>query len=189
MVRITRRARTFIIAQFTWLTFSYAVFAGQVPPSGQAAPSTQQVTLGWVASADPTVVGYYLYYGTTSGVYTNKINVGTNTTWTVAALAAGTTNYFTTTSYNASGIESGYVPEVSYLVPGILTLTQNVISGLTSIHFPVAPGSSYQVQASSDLITWSNLWSTPTETTNAWVEYDEPVSSTIPARFYRLILQ
>jgi hypothetical protein len=187
MVQITRRARPFIIVQI-WLTLCSAVLGDQVPPSGQAAPSAQQVTLGWIASADPTVVGYYLYCGTTSGVYTNKINVGTNTTWTVAGLIAGATNYFTTTSYNSSGVESGYVPEVSYLVPGILTLTQNALSGLTSIRFPVAPGSSYQLQTSSDLINWSNLWTTPTEATNAWIEYDEPVSSTIPARFYRLIL-
>jgi len=78
----------------------------------------QQVTLEWTASVSPTVVGYYLYYGTINGDYNNKVDAGTNTTYTVSGLAGGSTNYFTATSYNSFGIESSYVPEVSYIVPG-----------------------------------------------------------------------
>jgi hypothetical protein len=151
-------------------------------------PSGQQVTLGWTASSDPTVVGYYLYYGNASGVYTNSIDVGTNTTFTVTGLVAGSTYYFTAASYTAAGTESPYVPEVSYVVPGILTVTQNPADATMRVRFPVAPTQSYQLQVSSDLKSWSNLWLTPTQTTNGWLEYDEPCTNTLPGRFYRLIL-
>jgi hypothetical protein len=161
-----------------------AIGAGvQPPPSGG-----QQVTFGWLASPDPTVVGYYLYYGTTSGIYTNKINVGTNTTYTSSGLVAGSNYYFNCTSYNAANIESSYVQEIPYVVPGILALTQNPASGAMRVQFPVASAQSYTLQASSDLQSWSNLWLTPTQTTNGWIEYDEPMTNTVSGRFYRLIL-
>jgi hypothetical protein len=133
------------------------------------------------------VVGYFLYYGTASGAYTNQTDVGTNTTFTVTGLVAGSTYYFSATSYTAAGIESSYVPEVSYIVPGILALTQDLASAIMRVQFPVAPAQSYQLQVSSDLESWSNLWLTPTQTSNGWLEYDEPCTNTIPSRFYRLI--
>ena len=161
---------------------STALGARVVPPAGH------QVTLGWNASPDPTVAGYYFYYGTASGVYNNRIDVGANTTFTVSGLVPGTTYYFTTTSYNAAGIESSYVAEVSYVVPGILTVTQNPADGSVVVGFPVAPGQTYQLQASFDLMSWSNIWLTPTQTTNGWIEYEDPVTNTVSAKFYRLLL-
>lgn len=146
----------------------------------------QQVSLAWGASPDPSVVGYYLYYGTTSGLYPNKIDVGTNLSFAVTDLAAGETYYFSATSHNATGVESEYVPEVSYIVPGILTLTPNPTNNLMQIRFPVSSPNFYQLQQSADLRSWTNLWVTPIQTTNAWIEYDEP--KTNATMFYRLIL-
>ena len=182
MVQISKIGRCFSVAFVIGLAFCSAARGAQQLPTGG-----QQVTLGWVASSDPTVVGYYLYYGTTSGVYSNKINVGTNTEFIVNGLAAGTTYYFTTTSYNAAGVESSYVPQVSYIVPGMLTVTQNPTNGITRVQFPVAIGQSCQLQASSDLESWSILWLTGIQATNQWIEYDEPLTNTVPGRFYRLI--
>jgi hypothetical protein len=179
--QILKKGRWLSVVSLIWLTLCSGVLGVQPAPPGQ-------LILGWNASPDATVVGYYLYYGPTTGVYTNKINVGTNTIFAVTGLVAGSTNYFTISSYNAAGIESGYVPEVSYIVPGILTLMQNPTNGIMRVQFPVASGQSYQLQASSDLMYWSNLWLTPTETTNAWIEYDEPLTNTVSRRFYRLIL-
>ena len=183
VLHILKAGRCLSVASLIWLTFCSAALGVRTAP-----PGGQQVTLGWNASLDPTVVGYYLYCGATSGAYTSKVDVGTNTNFTMTGLVAGSTYYFTSTSYNSAGVESGYVPEVSFLVPGILTVTQNPGSGVMSIQFPVAPTHSYQLQFSSDLKSWSDLWLTPTETTNAWVEYDDPLSLAIPSRFYRLIL-
>jgi hypothetical protein len=182
MVPILKTAKCLAVAGLSWLVFCSPVFGGQ------PGPSAQQVTLGWNPSSDPTVVGYTLYYGTSSGVYPNKIDVSTNTTFTLTGLVPGSTTYMNITSYNAAGMESSYVPEVSYIAPGVLALSQNAASGNTIIQFPVAPGGSYQLQCSPDLITWSNLWVTPTQTNNTWVQFSEPISTAIPSRFYRLIL-
>jgi hypothetical protein len=54
--------------------------------------------------------------------------------------------------------------------------------------FPVAVGQAYQLQSSSDLTTWANLWLTPTQTTNTWIEYDEPQNIALSGKYYRLIL-
>jgi hypothetical protein len=183
MVQITKTERCFSGACLIWLALCSAALGIQPPPA-----QTQQVTLGWNASADSTVVGYYLYYGTTSGVYTNKINVGTNTTFTMTNLVAGSTCYFTTASYNARGVESSFVPQVSYIVPGLLTVSHSRTNAVMNVQFPVAAGNSYQLQVSSDLMSWSNLWLTPTQATNEWISYSDPMTNTISRRFYRLIL-
>jgi hypothetical protein len=183
MAKISRTGRCLGRACLAWLTLCSAALGTQQPP-----PAWQQVTLGWNASSDPTVAGYYLYYGTASGVYTNKIDVGTNTMFTVSNLISGSTNYFTSTSYNSARVESSYVPAVSYIAPGFLGVAQNRTNGMMCVQFPVAPGQFYQLQASSDLVSWSDLWLTPVQSTNTWVEYDEPCTNTVSGRFYRLVL-
>ena len=185
MDQISKARRRLKAAVLIWLALFPAVLDAQTGPVG-----LQQVSLGWTASPDPTVVGYYFYYGTASGVYTNKTDVGTNTSSTAAGLVPGTTYYFSSTSYNAARVESGFVPQISYVVPGILTVTttQNQGSAITRVQFPVAPTHSYQLQSSPDLRNWSDLWQTTTQTTNGWLEYDEACSNAIPSRFYRLIL-
>jgi hypothetical protein len=149
---------------------------------------SQQVALGWTASPDSTVKGYYIYYGLSSSGCTNRINAGTNTQFTVSGLESGLTYYFSATSYNAAGMESSYVSEISYLVPGLLVLAQNPTNGALRIQFSVAIGGVYALQASSDLKSWGELWLTPAQTSNDWIEYDEPVTNTVAARFYRLII-
>jgi hypothetical protein len=186
MDQVSKTGRFFLGACLLWLAFCSAALGTQLLPGGQ------QLTLGWKASPDPTVVGYYVYYGTTSGVYTTKIDVGTNTAFTVSGLVAGTTYYFTETSHNTALQESSFVPEISWVIPGVLTVTLlstnsiNPTNLTTSVQFPVAPGQSYELQASSDLNTWINLWSTPNQPTNGWIQYTEPYTNTLPARFYRL---
>jgi hypothetical protein len=185
MVQTSKAGRWLPHVSLLWLALCCTVLDAQTGPAG-----LQQVALGWNASPDPTVVGYYFYYGAASGVYTNKADVGTNTAFTASGLVPGTTYYFSSTSYNAARVESGFVPEVSYVVPGILTVavTENQGNAITRIQFPVAPTHSYQLESSPDLKNWSNLWLTTTQTTNGWLEYDEASSNLIPSRFYRLIL-
>jgi len=75
-------------------------------------------TLAWDppdVSAD--VVGYKIYYGTTSGSYSQSIDVGNMTSYTVSNLTDGQSYYFTVTAYNALGVESYYSNEVSKLIP------------------------------------------------------------------------
>jgi hypothetical protein len=114
--------------------------------------------------------------------------VGTNTVTTVSGLGEGQTYYFAVTAYNAAGMESSFSPAVTFIVPGILLLTQGTNSGSFNITFPVAPGHWYEVQASANLASWTNIWQTATMTSNVWVQYSDPQTSLFSNRFYRLIL-
>ena len=79
--------------------------------------ATGSVTLAWNASTDPSVAGYNVYYGGASGTYTNEICAGNATNATISGLVQGTTYYFGATTYAASGTNSPFSSEVSYLVP------------------------------------------------------------------------
>lgn len=186
MVRILRTVSWLLGGCLSWLTFCSVGLGLDAPRTPEAPSGSRQVTLGWTASSSPLVAGYYIYYGTSPGAYRYKVDAGTNTVLTVSGLLAGTTNYFTTASYNAARNESAYAPEVSYIVPGVLTLTLNATDDVMRVGFAVAPGISYQLQASSDLDKWSNIWLTPIQTTNEWIEFDEPRGDKPSARFYRL---
>jgi hypothetical protein len=73
-----------------------------------------QATLTWdppVISTD--VTGYMIHYGTTSGTYSQGIDVGKTTSYTVSNLTAGLRYYFAATAYNRAGQQSGYSNEVN----------------------------------------------------------------------------
>lgn len=79
-----------------------------------------QATLAWDAPttyADGTPIsglsGYKLYLGTASGSYSQNIDVGNQTTYTVNNLADGATYYFVVMAYDTAGNESGFSNEVS----------------------------------------------------------------------------
>jgi len=76
-----------------------------------------QVTLAWDLDTDPTVVGYKVYVGTASGVYTLNIDAGNVTTFTVTGLQSGTVYYFAVTAYDQFGNESVFSNEVSTILP------------------------------------------------------------------------
>jgi len=165
-----------------WLGLSSALLASQAPPS-------QCVTLGWTASPDPTVVGYYVYYGTGTGLFGAKVDAGLNTLCTLCGLIPGTTNYFETTSYNLFGIESVPTSQVAYVVPGILTVVGSSSNHAAfNLQFAVGPTGTYQLQASSDLKSWSNIWTYASQGTNGWVQYSDPFTNTVKTRYYRLVM-
>jgi hypothetical protein len=78
--------------------------------------ATGSITLAWNASTDPIVAGYNVYYGGASGAYTNEISAGNASNATISGLVEGTTYYFAATTYAASGLESPFSSEVSYLI-------------------------------------------------------------------------
>src|SRR5277367_1131782 len=69
-------------------------------------------TLNWTASTDTNVVGYKVYYGVETRVYTNSIDEGDVTNATVCGLITGTTYYFAVTAYDSFGLESDYSNEI-----------------------------------------------------------------------------
>ncbi len=81
-------------------------------PSSQPPPSATTAILAWDPVTDPTLDGYKVYVGTTSGLYTRTITVGNLTSYTIDSLATGTTYFFAVTAYNGAG-ESSPSNEVS----------------------------------------------------------------------------
>ena len=83
------------------------------------------VTLAWEASSS-MVDGYWLYYGTQSGTYTARIDVGTATVCTLE-LTSGETYYFAATAYDRTEhVESAFSNEVSALLPSSQPRTAGV---------------------------------------------------------------
>jgi PKD repeat protein len=77
-----------------------------------------QVTLAWDAVSSPSLSGYRLYYGQTSGSYASHFDVSTQTTsYTVSGLTDGQTYYFGVTAYDTDE-ESAFSNQVSATVSG-----------------------------------------------------------------------
>jgi Fibronectin type III domain len=179
------------------------------------AHAVPSVTLAWDANAEPDVAGYKLHYGTSSGAYTQIIDVGNATTVTVPNLPAGNTYYFVVTAYNLDGIESLPSNEASCTqqLPQEISLATQVIDladaamyvpmepelpGTTSVHSPHllsdgsyefavkgTAGGSLSIFASSDLTTWTLLGSVPNPTGVLLVKDFEAFDN--PHRFYRVL--
>jgi Fibronectin type III domain len=85
-------------------------------------PTTGSATLSWVAPTQNTddspltnLAGYIIYYGTDAAALTQTIQVTNSSalSYVITGLAAGTTWYFTVTSYTATGEESARSTVVS----------------------------------------------------------------------------
>ena len=77
-------------------------------------PGFASVTFAWDASTDPSAIGYRLYWGGSSGNYTNAIDVGSLTLCTVTNVPVNVLLFYAATCYTASGLESRYSNEISY---------------------------------------------------------------------------
>jgi hypothetical protein len=150
------------------------------------ARGSQNVSLAWNAIPDPSVVGYALYYGTTSGEYSTRLDAGPNATITVPGLKEGVTYYFVITAYDALGEESAPSNEVIYIVPGAIFLSAGGAGGPMTITFPIAPPHWYELQATTDLQAWTTIWQTEPASDNGWVEYQDFAARRYATRFYRL---
>jgi len=106
--------------------------ANSTPAISQASPSTNpasslvqppaptsyyaKVRLTWIASAAPDLSGYYVYHGTTSGNYPDKLWVSNVTSYDYKVLAKGG-HYFTITAIDYYGNESQKPGEIYVAVP------------------------------------------------------------------------
>jgi hypothetical protein len=79
----------------------------------QGAAAATTLTLRWQASpSSPNIDGYRVYYGTSSGNYTQHVDVlGTGTTATVANAPSGSTYYYAVVAFKG-GVESTLSNEV-----------------------------------------------------------------------------
>src|SRR4051812_25251954 len=77
------------------------------------AASAQTVNLAWDASTDATVTGYTVKWGTRAGSYTQSVNVGKVTAYSVSGLVPDQKYFFVVASYNAAALASAPSNEVS----------------------------------------------------------------------------
>jgi len=70
----------------------------QAPTGLNVTVGDKQLTVKWNSSPEP-VDGYKVYWGTTSGTYTNSTDVGKTTSYTITGLTNETTYYIAVTAY------------------------------------------------------------------------------------------
>ena len=120
---------------------------------------------------------YYTLDGSTpttnSLLYSAPLNL-TNTA-TVSA-AAFETNYFNSIAVSAQ-----------FIVPPVQFLSENFSNGVFQIQFLGSIGSNYVLQVSSNLMSWTPLFTNPA-TTNV-LNFMDSQSSNYPSRFYRVLQQ
>ena len=98
--------------------------------AGVTSAHAGSLTIAWDPSPDPSVIGYRVYIGTTSGLYTETFDLGNVTTFSYNAVE-GRTYYFSVAAYAPGPIVGPRSREVS------------------------APGGALQGDAAS---YWSSLW-------------------------------
>jgi hypothetical protein len=82
---------------------------------GAIAQTNSSVALAWNPSSDTAVIGYRLYQGGASGVYTNSTDVGDVTNATISNLTPGSTYFAAVTAFDGIGLESSYSTEISFV--------------------------------------------------------------------------
>jgi hypothetical protein len=156
---------------------------------GKTADAAQTLALTWKPSTGASVAGYHIHFGNSGANYKYVLDAGTNTSFTVRGLQEGQTNIFIVTAYNAQGVESAPSNLITYIVPGVVDLAPKAGPRRgTVIRFVVAPGHTYQVQASVNLTTWNTIGQT-TATNNAWTQFEDLEGANLGLRFYRLAWQ
>ena len=65
--------------------------------------SAGPVTIAWDPNKEADLAGYVVHYGTASGVYTHRLDVGKVTTATIATLIDGKTYFFAIQAYSTKG--------------------------------------------------------------------------------------
>jgi len=147
----------------------------------------QSVALSWTPSPDSAVTGYKIYYGGSSGNYTNFVLVGNVTNSTISGLAEGTAYYFAGTAVDGDGDESEFSAEISFtLYPMPITLSAVLAGGgqfqLAGIGLA---GHTYEIQATTNLVAWETI-STQTPDSNGFFGYTDENAANYPLRFYRV---
>ncbi len=73
-------------------------------------------TLAWERNSEPDVVGYKIYWGETTRLYTRVMSVGNTSGAVLGSLTAGQPYFCAVTAYNSAGQESSFSQEITVMV-------------------------------------------------------------------------
>jgi hypothetical protein len=101
-----------------FLRLAWLIGVALLGASTPALSQTHNLTLVWDPNTEPTVAGYRIYAGLSSGLYTLPTqSVPAGQTTFVFAATLGVRYYFAVTAFDTAGFESPFSAEVSDLVP------------------------------------------------------------------------
>lgn len=122
------------------------------------------VNLAWDPSPDLDVTGYNLSYGPSSRNYTNVVDVGDNTSFSLFGLVIGATYFMAVTAYNSLGVESPPSDEIVYTVPNRTYPPRfqagtwlSMTNGSFNFSLGADPGQQIVIQSSTDLVNWVSI--------------------------------
>jgi hypothetical protein len=170
------------------LIFSTCLLSAQLAPTNPP-PS---VVCSWSASPDPNVINYFVYYGSESGFYTNKVSASTNLTLLInTGLVRGSTYYFAATSLSSNGLESNFSNEVFISVPNLPLPPQGLevfaYDPFSAAVYGVANKNElYAIERTSDFDNWLVIGNTSSSDNGFFylIDNDPPIDQ----GFYRIKL-
>ena len=180
----------------------------RMPPLARQLVDSNAVAVleGWINSLPGTPAQAPPTIAPNGGAFTYKVNVGLEAPDSNAAIyytLDGTTptinsllysNAFDLTSnavVTASAFRAGYVNSMSSSAPFFINpvrfTSQTFSNGTFNLQLLVVPGSNYVLQASTNLLDWTPIATSPA-TTNL-LQFVDPNSSNYSKRFYRFLQQ
>lgn len=194
-----------------WLRWACGLVAvlGLAGQAEAALGSGGAVVLSWNQNPEPYLAGYRVMYGEKSGVYTDSVDVGNVTEFTLTDLVAGRVYYSVLIAYGSEGQQSPPSEEISFtpVVPQIpfaveplpapaaddpalkasaptITDWQPLETGGFGFTITAAPGTSLAVYGSEDMLNWV-LLGTISNTTGR-LRASDHTASLLPGRYYQV---
>ena len=96
----------------TWRRTAVALAALLLTLAASRVAAADTITLMWDAIPDPSVTGYIVYTGTQPGTYTQNVNVGSATSYTLSTAVPGQLYCFAVSAYAAGPLEGPKSAEV-----------------------------------------------------------------------------
>jgi hypothetical protein len=162
----------------------FALIASLVAILGCAARA-QSVELAWDPSPDPSVVGYNVYWGVASRVYTNELCAGNVTNAVIGGLQEGVTCFLSVTACSSLGLESFFPGEICCAAPpaspAIQVLQTNGRANSVRITSKGGSPPQWTLEQSTEYRHWTPL----TTGTNCPVDVSLTIQD-VPTHFIRL---
>ena len=119
------------------------------------------LTLAWDAPGEGVTRGYLIFYGTAPRSYTQQVDVGDTTSYTLNGLSGGTTYYFVVRAYNLAGLISDASNEVSATVAPSVSPVVTALALTSDVPTPQAVGTTvtWVATATGGVTPYQYQWS------------------------------